>query len=132
MKKQELIIGLIAIVIILFIFKGIKDAFKNALGTIGIGTTTSDDERESQIEKTEKKAEQFSPLYWKKAPSGKIGQILTMSSTNSIIKNIEDGIGYFYDSPEKILGAFRPLKYKTQVSWIADNWQNKHDSDLQA
>jgi hypothetical protein len=132
MKKQEIIIGLVAIVLVFFIFKGIRDAFKNLFGTFGIGSTTTDDARESEIEKVEKKANEFSPLYWKKAPQGKTSQLLTMASTNAIISNIEKGIGYVWDTPERILGSFRQLKYKTQVSWLADNWQKKHGTDLQA
>ena len=96
-SKQEIILALIAIVVIFLVFKGIKDAFKNLLGTIGIGSTTGDDARESEIEKVEKKANEFSPLYWQKAPSGKVAQLLTMASTNAIIKNIESGIGYVWD-----------------------------------
>lgn len=132
MKKQELIIGLIAIVILFFMFKGIKDAFKNLFGTFGLGSTTTDDERESEIARTEKKANEFSPLYWQKPPSGKTSQLLTMAVTNKYLSTIKNAIGYVYDNPEEILGVFRQLKYKTQVSWLADNWQKQHGSDLQA
>ena len=132
MKRQEIIIGIVALVLVFLIFKGIKDSFKNLFGTFGIGSTTEDDARESEIEKIEKKANEFSPTYWKNPPKGRIAQLMTIASTNAIIKNIESGIGYVWDTPEKILGSFRQLKYKTQVSWISDNWQKKHGTDLQA
>lgn len=132
MKKQEIIIGLIALVIIFFLFKGIKDSLKNLFATFGLGSSVTDDKVEAEIDVTEKKADHFSPLYWKKQYKGKSASLLTIVTTNRLIKNIEDGIGIFSDSPEMILGAFRTLKFKTQVSWLADNWQKKHGSDLQA
>jgi len=132
MKKQELIIGIIAIIIVVLFLKGVKDSIKNLFGTFGLGTTVEEDKTEGQIEKTEKKANQFSPLFWQKAPKGKTSQLFKQALTDRLINDIEDGIGFFYDSPEKILGAFRMCQYQSQVSWLAYNWQKKHGSDLQA
>jgi len=131
-KNQQIILGLIGLVLIFVIFKGLRDSLKNMFATVGLGTSISEDKTEAQIEKTEKKADEFSPLYWQKKVKGKGASLIKQATTDEYIQTIYDGIGFFKDSPEQILGVFRKLKYKTQVSWIADNWQKKHKSDLQA
>jgi hypothetical protein len=131
-KNQQIILGLIGLVLIFIIFKGLRDSLKNMFATVGIGTSIEEDKTEAQIEKTEKKAEEFSPLYWQKKVKGKLASLIKQTTTDQYVKTIFDGIGYFKDSPEEILGVFRKLKYKTQVSWLADNWQKTHKSDLQA
>jgi K+-transporting ATPase A subunit len=131
-KKQQIIAGLIAVVIAFIVFKSLSNSVKNFFATFGLGTSTSEDKTESQIEKTEKKANEFSPLYWQKSPKNKTSMLLTMAQTNQYLNTIKKAIGYIYDNPEDIVGVFRQLKYKTQISWLADNWQKKQGSDLQA
>ena len=132
MKKQELIVLLIIVVIAFVVLKSLRDSVKNFFASFGMGTSTATDAVNEVIEKTEKKAEEFSPLYWQKPPKNKTAMLLTMDQTKKHIAAIKKAIGYVYDSPEDIIGVFRQLKYKTQISWIADNWQKTQGSDLQA
>lgn len=131
-KKEQIIIALIGLVLAFVVIKSLRDSVKNLFATFGLGTSIEEDKTETQIEKTEKKANEFSPLYWQKAPTNKTAALLKMETTNNYIKTIKKSIGYLYDNPEEILGVFRQLKYKSQVSWLADNWQKKEGSDLQA
>ena len=102
-RKQQIVLALIVVVLAYFMLKGVKDSIKNFFASFGIGTSTESDATESQIEKTEKKAQEFSPLYWQKAPKGKTAQILTAAATKQYISVIHSAIGYIYDSPEQIL-----------------------------
>lgn len=132
MKKQEVIILLIVVVFAFVILKSLRDSVKNFFASFGMGTSTATDAVNEVIEKTEKKADEFSPLYWQKAPKNKVASLIKMDQTKKYINAIKKGVGYVWDNPEEIVGVFRQLKYKTQVSWIADNWQKSQGSDLQA
>ena len=131
-KKEQIIVALIGLVLAVFLIKSLRDTFKNFFATFGLGSSIEEDKVETQIEKTEKKANEFSPLYWQKAPKNKEAALLKMDTTKKYITSIKKAIGIMYDNPEDIIGVFRQLKYKTQVSWIADNWQKTQGSDLQA
>lgn len=134
MKKNELIILLVVAIAAVFLLKGLRDTLKNMLAGIGIGTSTDTDKTNEQISKGTKAAEKldsaWSPLYWKNPPKGKIANVIDMAGTNRLISQIRKAIGYVYDNPEEVIGVFKQLDNKTQVSWLVDKWGQKYGSDL--
>jgi hypothetical protein len=69
----------------------------------------------------------FSPIYWKQFPSA---TLLTRAGTEQLAKRIFDAMGYFSDDEAAVISVFRQLKYKTQVSWLADIFQQNYKTDL--
>jgi hypothetical protein len=69
----------------------------------------------------------FSPIYWKQFPSA---TLLTRAGTEQLAKRIYDALGYFSDDEAAIISVFRLMKYKTQVSWLADIFQQMYKTDL--
>lgn len=126
-NKNEALIYL-AIIIVAFIFlKEIKKMTKNFFGTFGIGSTTDDDKREAEISKNKENVKDFfNPNYC----NDKGSILMTMKETDSIVKQIWDSIGLIYDDETETIGAFKKIKYKTQVSWIAKRFNELHKKDL--
>jgi hypothetical protein len=69
----------------------------------------------------------FSPVYWKTIPGAKL---ITRNATNSLAKRLFDSMGYFSDDESAVYSVFSQLKYKTQVSWLADIFQQNYKMDL--
>ncbi len=69
----------------------------------------------------------FSPVYWKQIPGAKL---ITKNATNALAKRLYEAMGYFSDDEPAIFSVFSQLKYKTQVSWLADNFQQIYKMDL--
>jgi hypothetical protein len=69
----------------------------------------------------------FSPLYWKTIPNAKL---ITRNATNALAKRIFDAMGYFSDDESAVFSVFTQLKTKTQVSWLADIFQQNYRIDL--
>jgi hypothetical protein len=69
----------------------------------------------------------FSPIYWKTIPNAKL---ITRNATNSLCKRIYDAMGYFSDDEPAVFSVFSQLKYKTQISWLADVFQQNYKMDL--
>jgi hypothetical protein len=60
-------------------------------------------------------------------------QLVTSSATQAIITQLYDSIHVYLPiapDADKVLGIFSRLKYKSQVSWIADQFQKKYNRDL--
>ncbi len=71
----------------------------------------------------------FSPSYWKKVPGA---QILTKAAAEKMADKIEqEGINDFFPDDENVVyGVLRQLKYKTQLSFLADIMFQRHGYDL--
>jgi len=69
----------------------------------------------------------FSPVYWKTIPNAKL---ITRNYTNGLCKRIYDAMGFFSDDEPAVFSVFAQLKYKTQVSWLADVFQQNYKIDL--
>jgi hypothetical protein len=69
----------------------------------------------------------FSPVYWKTIPGAKL---ITKNSTISLAKRIYEAMGFFSDDEPAVYSVFSQLKYKTQVSWLADVFQQNYKMDL--
>lgn len=131
MKKQEAIIAIVAIVIAYFLFKDIRNMLKNGLATIGIGSSTSEDQVDKLIDKEKKHTQNaFNPNYWNNAPKGKVASLIKMDTAKKYCDAIQHAIGYIYDNEEEVLAVFKNLKYKTQVSWLCKQFADKTKKDL--
>lgn len=69
----------------------------------------------------------FSPNYWK-TKSG--ANITTAAYADAWCTMVYGAKGLFNDDEAKVYGAFAALKYKTQVSWLAQNFFAKYQKDL--
>jgi hypothetical protein len=69
----------------------------------------------------------FSPLYWKTISGAKL---ITRNATNALAKRIFDSMGFFSDDEPGVFSVFTQLKTKTQVSWLADIFQQNYKMDL--
>lgn len=67
----------------------------------------------------------FNPNYWRTG-----GKILTDSASMVLTGKIKDAIGYIYDDEAEITSAFRALKYKNQVSYLAFKYNERYGRDL--
>lgn len=71
----------------------------------------------------------FSPRYWTEAK--KPINIITVKALDNFIKTLYDAQNSFTgDDEAAIYNVFRQLKYKTQVSYLADAFQKKYKFDL--
>jgi hypothetical protein len=72
----------------------------------------------------------FSPLYWRSL-KGTV-RLLPVAQANAKAKAIQDSIGYFKTKPDfsKILAIFKTLSYKSQVSFLAQQFQALYKQDL--
>jgi len=69
----------------------------------------------------------WNPNYWQQYSGA---HIITGAALSDIIYNIEDSFGVLADNYENILGQFKKLQYKTQVSYLADQWQRQKGTDF--
>ena len=127
-NKNDIIYIIVIFAIAYFLFGAVRNAFKNLFGAIGIGDTTTDEEREENITKTAPKVidNAFDVNYWNK-PNAKLFKV---ADVKKMAKTIYDAIGYVYDSPEDIVGVFKWCKYKSQVSWLAYHFNLLYKKDL--
>lgn len=74
----------------------------------------------------------FSPNYWRnyRLTHGANTQILTTTGANYLANIIYNSIGYLGNDFQKIFGALKQLKYKTQLSFLAEIFQKRYNADL--
>lgn len=77
--------------------------------------------------------EYTNPNFWKQTPpSGYTSMIFTQPSTDTLVNKLWEAHGLFNDCEECIPAVLKQLSYKTQYSWLADNFQKKYNQDLTA
>jgi hypothetical protein len=69
----------------------------------------------------------FNPNYYKSIPNA---TLLTSASAKALATKIHDAIGFLTDDENAVLGVFRQLKFKTQVSFIASVFYQLFGEDL--
>lgn len=69
----------------------------------------------------------FSPVYWKSISNAKL---ITRNATNGLAKRLYDAMGYFSDDEPAVFSVFSQIKYKTQISWLSDVFQQNYKIDL--
>lgn len=93
---------------------------------IGIIKSAEDKKREKTVAQYGTATDSpFSPSLWKKG-----GTVLTKASAEKLADQINDAIGFFSDDENEVYGAMRQLKTKTQLSFLADIFQQRHKMDL--
>jgi hypothetical protein len=139
-KKTEkiLIIGGISLAG-LFLIKEIKGGLSDLVSSVAqqLNLVESQTEQQSaQQYATQPESNAFNPTYWaqlmEKVKPKKV-QLVTSSATQAIIAQLYDSIHVYLPiapDSDKVLGIFSRLKYKSQVSWISDQFQKKYNRDL--
>lgn len=99
------------------------------LKKLGVKTTTQEDTAQKQKTTAYSggSTTYWNPNYWKSIDNA---MLLTYSSTNDLMKQIYNAKGLFVDNEPAVYGAFKQLKYKTQVSWLADNFFKTYGKDI--
>jgi hypothetical protein len=103
---------------------------KPILEKLGISKTQQDLKFSQELDFASTAIESpFSPRYWTEAK--KPVTIITVKALDNFIKNLYDAQNIFTgDDEAAIYNIFRQLKYKTQVSYLADAFQKKYKFDL--
>jgi hypothetical protein len=73
---------------------------------------------------------EWKPTYYKSLPPGTQYYTLTPTGGAMFSKQIYDAFTLFKDNFDQIMGVFNQLQTKTQVSVLADYFQQKYDRDL--
>lgn len=106
---------------IYILYKPIKALFDQ------LGITQSETEKEVQTLQTSGAKSPFSPLYYK---SIRKAVLMPVAQANAKAKGIFDSITYLGNNYNKILAIFKTLSYKTQVSFLAQQFQILYKQDL--
>jgi hypothetical protein len=116
--NQSLIIGGV------ILYFGYSKIIKPFLETLGL--KKSDEEVIIDKEVT-KVTSPWNPNYWKTIPNAKI-----LTNADAIAKTdaIWNSVGWFNDDFEKVLGVFKTIQYKSQVSYLVYKFNQIYKKDL--
>jgi hypothetical protein len=115
--NSNLIIGLVVV------YFGYTKIVKPLLESVGL----SQSEAELEVEKqTSNPQSAWNPNYWRKGGA----TIITNENVNNYIEKIWNAPGYFSDDFDAVLGVFKQLKTKSQVSYLADKFNQVKGKDL--
>lgn len=115
--NSNLIIGLVVV------YFGYNKVIKPLLENIGLQKSSEELEIEKQ---TSNPLSPWNPNYWRKTGA----TIITNANVNKYIDTIWNSVGYFYDDFDAVLGVFKQLKTKSQVSYLADKFNQSKSKDL--
>jgi hypothetical protein len=115
--NSSLIIGLVVV------YFGYTKVIKPLLEGVGLSQSEAELEVERQ---TSNPASPWNPNYWKKGTA----TIITNDLVNKYINTIWNAPGYFNDDFDAVLGVFKQLKAKSQVSYLADKFNQVKGKDL--
>lgn len=104
---------------------GAADKVKSFSDAIGI--TDSDAKRNYKAEQINNMSP-FNVNYYKNADSG--SYLLTHQYAVSLSNKIHDALGYITKDYSALLSSFKELHAKTQVSYLADIFQQTYNQDL--
>ena len=65
--------------------------------------------------------------YWKQKSGAKL---FTIATTNAMIQKLLDAHHWYNDNEEQMTSVLKSIKYKTQFSWLVDNFQKQTGEDL--
>ena len=103
------------------LYKPIKALFDT------LGVTQSETQQMLQQQQTTGVKSPFSPLYWRQF---KKSHILTQAQADAKAAALNNAITYTGPNFQTIIGVFKSLQYKTQVSYLADYFARKYKTDL--
>ena len=118
--KTILVVGAVGLGVYI-LYKPIKALFDT------FGITQSKTQEQVQSLQTSGVKSPFSPLYYKGV---RLAKLLTIAQANAKAKAIYDSITYLGNDYAKILAIFKTLTYKTQVSFLAQQFQALYKQDL--
>ena len=115
--NSQLIIGLVVL------YFGYTKVIKPLLE--GVGLSKSDEEIE--IEKqTSNPGSPWNPNYWRKGGA----TLIREADVQRFVNKIWNAPGYISDDFDAVLGVFKQLKTKSQVSYLADKFNQMKGKDL--
>jgi hypothetical protein len=98
------------------------------LQKVGIIKTAEDKQREKEEEQLGTSTDSpFSPKYWQNIPGA---LLLTKASAEKMADTIEGAVGDVWDDENTVYGVLKQLKSKTQLSFLADIFYQRHKMDL--
>jgi hypothetical protein len=106
---------------IYILYKPIKALFEN------LGITQSATSQAVTTLQTSGSKSPFSPLYWKGITGA---HLIPVAQANAKAKAIFDAITLIGNDYSKILAIFKTITYKTQVSFLAQQFQSLYKQDL--
>lgn len=115
--NSSLIIGLVVV------YFGYTKIIKPLLEGVGLSKSEAELEIERQ---TSNPASPWNPNYWRKGGA----TIITNSQVEKFVNTIWNAPGYVYDDFDAVLGVFKQLKTKSQVSYLADKFNQLKGKDL--
>jgi hypothetical protein len=116
--NQNLIIGAVAL------YFGYTKILKPLSETFGL--SKSEDEKNVNTE-TNKLDSPFNPNFWKTIPNA---TIIKTDAVNKFAETIWNSVGWFNDDFDAVLGVFKSLKTKTQVSYLVYKFNQLYKKDL--
>lgn len=120
-QQQNLLFKVILVIAIYFLFA--RPLFQK----LGLAKDKTDKLIENQENQTPKE-NAFSPNFYKYAPVGSL--LLKRAQAEQLANQLFDALGYWYDDEAKVIGVFRSLKTKSQVSFLSDVFNQLHNVDI--
>jgi hypothetical protein len=115
--NSQLIIGLVVI------YFGYTKVIKPILEGVGLQKSSEEIEIEKQ---TSNPSSPWNPNYWRKGGA----TIITNSKVQQFVNTIWNAPGYISDDFDAVLGVFKQLKTKSQVSYLAHKFNEMKGKDL--
>lgn len=106
------------------VFFSIKKGFTGLLELFGLKNDKDDKTVEQEVANTKSP---WSPTYWSNEKNAKL---YTVAYTQYLCKQIYNSVGWFKDDWSIAFGAIKSCKYKTQISWLAYQFQQLYNADL--
>jgi hypothetical protein len=110
----------------ILIYVGYSKVIKPILDKVGI--TKSDEEIliEKEITKLDSP---WNPKYYRQFGSRPV-TLIRSTAIDGMLTTIWNSVGYFYDDFDAVLGVFKQLSTKTQVSQLVEKFNQKYKKDL--
>ena len=108
----------------LLVFYTIKKGFTGFLEAVGIKDDKNAVSVNNEVDNT---GSPWQPTYWSKQKNPKL---FTVAYTQFLCKQIYNSVGWWKDDWSVAFGAIKSCKYKTQISWLAYQFQQLYNADL--
>lgn len=120
--------------VLLVVAKPLKALFEG----LNVSDTEAEKENRKNVEQLEKSgvsSNYWAPRYYKEllqfaAKRKQKVNLLTVASADALCKRIYESVGTFTDKPAQGLSAFKQLKTKSQVSFLAERFSKLYRADL--
>ena len=113
----QLIIGLVVV------YFGYTKVIKPILESVGLQKSDEELEIEKQ---TSNPGSAWNPNYWRKGGA----TLIREADVQRFVNTIWNAPGYLFDDFDAVLGVFKQLKTKSQVSFLADKFNQMKGKDL--